>query len=99
MKNKRLSCYNGERAVSSAIRINRGTVLFCRKVEKQFDKFILANEELTLYVQKKYPKIRAEYAVFDRMIMFTEEDKIGYARKEFQTLEEVEKYYEEIKRK
>lgn len=67
----------------------------CKKVEKQFDKFILANEELTLCVQKKYPKIRAEYAVFDRMIMFTEEDELGYARKEFQTLEEVEKYYEE----
>lgn len=63
------------------------------KAIKQFDKFILANEELTLCVQKKYPKIRAEYAVFDRMIMFYEEDEDGYARKEFQTLEEVEEYY------
>lgn len=67
----------------------------CKKVEKQFDKFILANKELTLCVQKKYPKIRTEYAVFDRMIMFTEENEKGYARKEFQTLEEVEKYYKE----
>lgn len=67
----------------------------CKKVEKQFDKFILANEELTLCVQKRYPKIRAEYAIFDRMIMFTEENEKGYARKEFQTLEEVEKYYKE----
>jgi hypothetical protein len=71
----------------------------CKKVEKQFDKFILANEELTLCVQKRYPKIRAEYAIFDRMIMFTEENEKGYARKEFQTLEEVEKYYKEIKEK
>lgn len=67
----------------------------CKKVEKQFDKFILANEELTLCVQKKYPKIRAEYAVFDRMVMFTEEHEKGYAGKEFQTLEEVEEYYRE----
>lgn len=67
----------------------------CKKVEKQFDKFILANDELTLCVQKKYPKIRAEYAVFDRMIMFIEENEKGYARKEFQTLEEVENYYKE----
>jgi hypothetical protein len=40
-----------------------------------------------------FEKEATEYAVFDRMIMFTEEDEQGYARKEFYTLEEVEKYY------
>lgn len=64
-----------------------------KKVLKKFDEFILANEELTMLVQKKYPKIRAEYGIFDRMIMFYEEDENGYKDKEFQSLEEVEKYY------
>ena len=64
-----------------------------KKVERKFDKFILANEELTMLVQKKYPKIRAEYGIFDRMIMFYEEDENGYKDKEFQSLEEVEEYY------
>lgn len=66
-----------------------------KKVLKKFDEFILANEELTMLVQKKYPKIRAEYGIFDRMIMFYEEDENGYKDKEFQSLEEVEKYYKE----
>lgn len=62
------------------------------KVLKKFDQFILANEELTAYIQKKYPNIRAEYAVFDRMIMFYyEEDDTKI--KEFQSLEEVENFY------
>ena len=64
-----------------------------KKVLKKFDEFILANEELTMLVQKKYPKIRAEYGIFDRMIMFYEEDGNGYKDKEFQSLEEVEEYY------
>ena len=64
-----------------------------KKVLKKFDEFILANEELTIYVQRKYPTIRAEYSIFDRMIMFYEEDENGYKDKEFQSLEEVEKYY------
>ena len=68
-----------------------------KKVLKKFDEFILANEELTMLVQKKYPKIRAEYGIFDRMIMFYEEDENGYKDKEFQSLEEVEKYYREKK--
>ena len=68
-----------------------------KKVLKKFDEFILANEELTMLVQKKYPKIRTEYAIFDRMIMFYEEDENGYKNKEFQSLEEVEKYYKENK--
>ena len=46
-----------------------------------------------MYVQKRYPKIRAEYAVFDRMIMFYEEDENGCVEKEFQNLKEVENYY------
>lgn len=66
-----------------------------KKVLKKFDEFILVNEELTMLVQKKYPKIRAEYGIFDRMIMFYEEDENGYKDKEFQSLEEVEKYYKE----
>lgn len=66
-----------------------------KKVLKKFDEFILANEELTILVQKKYPKIRAEYGIFDKMIMFYEEDENGYKDKEFQSLEEVEKYYKE----
>lgn len=66
-----------------------------KKVLKKFDEFILANEELTMLVQKKYPKIRAEYGIFDRMIMFYEEDENGYRDKEFQSLEEVEKYYKD----
>ena len=68
--------------------------IFEVEIEK-FDEFILANEELTMLVQKKYPKIRAEYAIFDRMIMFTIEDEQGYVDKQFQSLEEVEKYYKE----
>jgi hypothetical protein len=68
-----------------------------KKVLKKFDEFILANEELTMLVQKKYSKIRAEYGIFDRMIMFYEEDENGYKNKEFQSLEEVEKYYKEKK--
>ena len=68
-----------------------------KKVLKKFDEFILANEELTMLVQKKYPKIRAEYGIFDRMIMFYKEDENGYKDKEFQSLEEVEKYYKEKK--
>lgn len=64
-----------------------------KKVLKKFDEFILANEKLTMLVQKKYPKIRAEYGIFDRMIMFYEEDENGYKDKEFQSLEEVEEYY------
>lgn len=64
-----------------------------KKVLKKFDDFILANEELTLYVKRKYPEIRAEYAIFDRMIMFTTEDERGYVDKQFQSLEEVEEYY------
>ena len=64
-----------------------------KKVLKKFDEFILANEELTLYVKRKYPEIRAEYAIFDRMIMFTTEDERGYVDKQFQSLEKVEEYY------
>ena len=64
-----------------------------KKVLKKFDEFILANEELTMYVKRKYPEIRAEYAIFDRMIMFTTEDERGYVDKQFQSLEEVEEYY------
>ena len=64
-----------------------------KKVLKKFDEFILANEELTMFVKRKYPEIRAEYAIFDRMIMFTTEDERGYVDKQFQSLEEVEEYY------
>ena len=64
-----------------------------KKVLKKFDEFILANEELTRFVKIKYPEIRAEYAIFDRMIMFTIEDEQGYVDKQFQSLEEVEEYY------
>lgn len=67
-----------------------------KNVLKKFDSFINANEELTTYVQKRYPKIRAEYAVFDRMIMFCEENENGCVEKEFQSLEEVENYYRKM---
>lgn len=62
-----------------------------KKVLKKFDEFILANDELTKLVQKKYPNVRAEYAIFDRMIMFYLEDKNG--DKEFYSLDELEKYF------
>ena len=64
-----------------------------KKVLKKFDEFILANEELRMYVRRKYPEIRVEYAILDRMIMFTTEDEQGYVDKQFQSLEEVEEYY------
>lgn len=66
-----------------------------KRVLKKFDEFVLANDELTMCVQHKYPTIRAEYSVFDRMIMFYEEDEINHMDKEFQSLEEVDKYYKE----
>ena len=63
-----------------------------KNLERAWDKFILAEDELTMVMQKKYPNIRAKYAVFDRMIMFSDESVEG-DEKEFQSLEEVEKYY------
>lgn len=69
-----------------------------KKILKKFDDFVLANDELTMLVQKKYPMIRAEYSVFDRMIMFYEEDEINHIDKEFQSLKEVEEYYNEKNR-
>lgn len=65
----------------------------CKKVEKKMDDFILANDELTALVQKKYPNVRAEYSIFDRMIMFYLEDEMN-GDKEFSSLDELEKYLE-----
>lgn len=61
------------------------------KVMRKFEEFLSANEELTGIVQRKYPDIRTQYAVFDRMLTFYE-DTDGIA-KEFYTLEEVDNYY------
>lgn len=72
---------------------NKDVNKLSKKVLKKFDEFILANNELTTLVQKKYPNVRAEYAIFDRMIMFYLEDKIN-GDKEFYSLDELEKYLE-----
>lgn len=63
----------------------------CKKVEKKMDEFILAEDELTLLVQKKYQKLEARYAIFDRMIMFYYQNNDG-DEKEFQSLEEFENF-------
>lgn len=68
-----------------------------KKVERKFNGFISANDELTKLVQKKYPNVRAEYAIFDRMIMFYLEDETN-DDKEFYSLDEVEKYLERSKK-
>ena len=65
----------------------------CKKIENKISEFLSANDELTVLVQKKYPNVRAEYAIFDRMIMFYLEDEIN-GDKEFQSFEELEKYFE-----
>lgn len=64
-----------------------------KKVERKINDFISANDELTNLVRKKYPNVRAEYAIFDRMIMFYLEDEIK-GDKIFQSLDELEKYLE-----
>lgn len=66
----------------------------CKKVEKKMDEFILAEDELTHIVQKKYPKLEARYAIFDRMIMFYYQGDDG-DEKEFQSLEEYENFMKE----
>lgn len=66
-----------------------------KKVERKLNDFIFANDELTALVKKKYPNVRAEYAIFDRMIMFYLEDEIN-GDKEFQSFEELEKYFEKV---
>lgn len=63
-----------------------------KKVMRKFEEFLSANEELTGIVQKKYPDIRTQYAVFDSMLTFYEDSKDGIA-KVFYTLEEVDEYY------
>lgn len=81
------------------ILFNKEVEKACKKVEKKINDFISANDELTKLVQKKYPNVRAEYAIFDRMIMFYLEDEIK-GDKEFYSLDELEKYFEkEIKEK
>ena len=62
-----------------------------KKVERKMNDFISANDELTELVRKKYPNVRAEYAIFDRMIMFYLEDEMN-GDKVFDSLDEVEKY-------
>ena len=65
-----------------------------KKVERKMCEFLSANDELTTLVQTKYSNVRAEYAIFDRMIMFYLEDRIN-GDKEFCSLDELEKYLEE----
>ena len=65
----------------------------CEKVERKIEAFLKANEELSILVKTKYPKISAQYAIFDRMVMFYEEDENGKVDKQFQSLKEVEEYY------
>lgn len=65
----------------------------CKKVERKFNDFISVNNELINLVQKKYPNVRTEYAIFDRMIMFYLEDEIN-GDKEFYSLDELEEYLE-----
>lgn len=62
-----------------------------KKVERKMNDFISANDELTELVRKKYPNVRAEYAIFDRMIMFYLEDRLN-GDKEFCSLDDLEKY-------
>lgn len=64
-----------------------------KKVERKFNDFISANDELTELVRKKYPNVKTEYAIFDRMIMFYLEDKLN-DDKIFYSLDELEKYLE-----
>ena len=66
-----------------------------KKVERKMNDFISANDELTDLVRKKYPNVRAEYAIFDRMIMFYLEDKMN-GDKVFDSLDELEKYLKSI---
>jgi len=66
----------------------------CEKVEKKINEFILANDTLTALVKKKYPNVHAEYAIFDRMILFHFVDEMGND-KIFYSFEEVEKYFSE----
>lgn len=71
--------------------------LASKKVERKFEEFISANEYLTMIVKKKYPKVRTQYAVFDRMITFYE-DADGIS-KEFHSFEEMETYYKQEEKK
>ncbi len=68
----------------------------CKKVENKLSEFISANDELTALVQSKYPNVRAEYAIFDRMIIFYLNDRIN-GDKEFYSFDELEKYMNEVK--
>lgn len=68
-----------------------------KKVERKINDFISANDELTELVRKKYPNVRAEYAIFDRMIVFYLEDEMK-GDKIFYSLDEVEKYLEKEKK-
>lgn len=64
-----------------------------KKVERKMYEFLSANDELTALVQTKYPNVKVEYAIFDRMIIFYLEDRIN-GDKEFYSLDELEKYLE-----